>query len=248
VNWLEILVQSSTSEACPLVLGSLSAEALVAACLETRDELVWTEFVHRFHPVISTVVLRAVRNCGGAAPSLRDDLVQETYLKLCADNCRLLRNFQSHHAGAIFGFLKVVTSNVVLDHFKAAHAAKRGGGGVTASLEDHEPKEERFQESLAGNSASIEQTILLHEIDRCLARNVSPSELTRSRRIFWLYYRCGLSARAIASLSEINLTTKGVESILFRLNRAVRTALAPPDCQKIEPPLREKGVTSAGSF
>jgi len=40
------------------------------------------EFVRRFHPLISTVVLRTTRNCGQLTPTLLDDLVQETYLKL----------------------------------------------------------------------------------------------------------------------------------------------------------------------
>ena len=57
-----------------------------------------------------------------------DELVQETYLKLCADQCRLLRGFQSRHPGSIFGYLKVVTANVVHDYFKSAHSSKRGAG------------------------------------------------------------------------------------------------------------------------
>jgi RNA polymerase sigma-70 factor (ECF subfamily) len=209
---------------------------------------VWAEFVRRFHPLISTIVLRTARNWGELTPTLHDDLVQETYLKLCADDCRLLKNFRPRHPGAIYGFLKVVTSSVVHDHFKAARAAKRGGGEVPASLEDHVTNEQPSKELMERNSSSIEQTILLQEIDRCLARNISPTELSRSRRIFWLYYRCGLSARAIASLPEINLNTKGVESTLFRLNRLVRTALAQPNSQKIYPQLGEKGVTRAGSL
>jgi len=190
-------------------------------------------------------VLRTARNCGQLTPTLLDDLVQETYLKLCADNCRLLRNFQSRHADAIFGFLKVVTGNVVHDQFKAAHAVKRGGS-VTVSLQERERNEEHPIEPIERNSSSVEQTILLQEIDRCLTRSLSPAELSRSRRIFWLYYRCGLSARAIASLPEMNLNTKGVESILFRLNRLVRAALRQLDCRKIDPEPGQKGLTPAG--
>jgi len=200
---------------------------LVAACVAAPDEVVWTEFIRRFHPLISTVVLRTARQWGEPVPSLIDDLTQETYLKLCADNCRLLRNFHSQYPRAIFGFLKVVAANVVHDHFKASRAAKRGAGGFLVNLQDQEGNENHLANALSGSGAApIEMGILLDEVDRCLIEGVAPSELGHSRRIFWLYYRCGLSARAIAALPNIGLTTKGVESTILRLSRLVRNTLA----------------------
>jgi RNA polymerase sigma-70 factor, ECF subfamily len=213
---------------------------------------VWTEFIRRFRPLISTVVLRTARNWGQPVPSLLDDLIQDTYLKLCADDCRLLRNFRSQHPGAIFGFLKVVTASVVHDHFKASHAAKRGSGGARATL-DGSGRTEHHPAGTPPNrgSTSVEHAILFEEIDRCLVNGVAAAELPRSRRIFWLYYRCGLSARAIASLPNIDLTTKGVESTILRMNRLVRTAVSQPrgtktwfDNSKAE----GKGLHQAGSF
>jgi RNA polymerase sigma-70 factor (ECF subfamily) len=213
---------------------------------------VWAEFVRRFHPVISTVALRTARNWGGPATALLDDLVQETYLKLCADDCRLLRNFRSHHPGSFFGFLKIVTANVVHDHFKASRAAKRGGGGVPESLEGQEGNYERGKPPAGFAGFKIEQNILLQEIDQCLKKGVAPAEVCRCRRIFWLYYRCGLSARAIASLPEIDLTTKGVESVILRLNRLVRTAIARSSEANSraddDSHVGEKGVRRAGSL
>jgi RNA polymerase sigma-70 factor, ECF subfamily len=226
---------------------------LVAACLATREESVWAEFVRRFRPLISTVVLRTARNWGTATPAQLDDLIQETYLKLCADDCRLLKNFRSQHAGAIFGFLKVVTANVVHDHFKAFHAAKRGAGAVPASLTDPERNEYSAPNRSPYAALSVtEHAILLQEIDRCLARVVAAHELAHSRRIFWLYYRCGLSARAIAALPNIGLSTKGVESTILRLNRLVRMAVARypvlKACMDNDSNLGDEGVHRAGSF
>jgi RNA polymerase sigma-70 factor, ECF subfamily len=43
--------------------------------------------------------------------------------------------------------------------------------------------------------------------------------------IFWLYYRDGLTARAIAQLPGIRLSVKGVESTIHRLTRRVRLRL-----------------------
>ena len=52
--------------------------------------------------------------------------------------------------------------------------------------------------------------------------------LQRNREIFWLHYRAGLSARAIADLPEIGLTAKGVESVIMRVTKELRERLAEP--------------------
>jgi RNA polymerase sigma-70 factor, ECF subfamily len=214
---------------------------------------VWAEFIRRFHPLISTVALRTARQWGEPAPGVLDDLVQETYLKLCSDDCRLLKNFHSQYPAAIFGFLKVVTANVVHDHFKALHAAKRGAGSFLENVDDREGVEkDAVNDSSPSATSTIEQAILFGEIDRCLIRGVAAPELPRSRRIFWLYYRCGLSARAIAALPNIELTTKGVESTILRLNRLVRTAFTRSqnvkDCREDNRQLGDKGVHPSDSF
>lgn len=202
---------------------------------------------------MATVALRTARQWGEPPPGLLDDLVQETYLKLCADDCRLLKNFRSHYPSAIFGFLKVVTANVVHDHFKASHAAKRGSGECTENLEDHGLNDKcATDRSIRSTSSTLEQAILFEEIDRCLTESVAAPELPRSRYIFWLYYRCGLSARAIAALPNVGLTTKGVESTILRLSRLVRTAFARPadlkNCRTRTYEFGDKGVHRPGSL
>lgn len=202
--------------------------------------------------MISTIALKTAHQWGEPSSSLVDDLVQETYLKLCAEDCRLLKNFRSHYPFAIFGFLKVVTANVVHDHFKASRAAKRGAGECIENLEDRAVHEKCIGNKSDKSSSAVEQTILFNEIDRCLSKSVATSELSRSRRIFWLYYRCGLSARAIAALPNIELTTKGVESTILRLSRLVRTAFARlPDRENCRTPaceVSDKGVHGPGSL
>lgn len=247
------MYNQARKEARPLDLRSAPPEELIAACIARNEESAWAEFVRRFRPLISTVVLRTARNWGEPIPGQLDDLIQDTFMKLCADDCRLLRNFHSEHPSAIFGFLKVVTANVVHDYFKASHAVKRGAGGAPVSLPDPE-RNEPCESTLSphDHSSSIEHSILLQEIDRYLVQEVAPSELTRSRRIFWLYYRCGLSARAISSLPRIDLTTKGVESTILRLNRLVRTAIT--RCPNLKAALdhdslvAKKGLRTAGSL
>jgi len=88
------------------------------------------------------------------------------------------------------------------------------------------------------------------QIDECLARSVAPREVCRSKLIFWLYYRCGFSASEIASLPNVELTTKGVESMIFRLVRLVRLAITEPKADKPDKGRGpgEKGIRPAESF
>ena len=156
-------------------------------------------------------------------PSRIDDLVQDTYLKLCSNGARILREFEFRHADALFGFLKVVAANVVNDHFKLLNRVKRDAG--------HRSEEPGGLESIpATNPADplwpTERDILLNEIDDLLRRRASEAGHERDRTIFWLYYRQGLSARAIASIPSVGLSTKGVESAIVRLTRLVRESMA----------------------
>ena len=85
--------------------------------------------------MIAAAVLRTARRWGEPSPCQLDDLIQETYLKLCEDDSRLLRSFQPRREDSIYGFLKMVAANVVHDHFKSAMAAKRGAGQTEAISE-----------------------------------------------------------------------------------------------------------------
>jgi RNA polymerase sigma-70 factor (ECF subfamily) len=200
----------------------MAPEDLVIACLQSGNERAWTEFVRRFHPLIARIALRVARQWGESSPQVIDDLVQETYLKLCADRLRALQTFKSAHKDAIYGYIKVFTANLVHDHFKIAHSHKRGGGATTASIDG-----ESAGELPSGTStpALLERDVLIQQIDACLRVVASGPGLERDRKIFWLYYRVGLAASAIASLPTIGLSTKGVESTLLRLTRQVRERL-----------------------
>lgn len=57
--------------------------------------------------------------------TLKIRLVQETFLRLCRDEARLLRRFEARHESAIFGYIKVIATSVAFDHFRARTAEKR---------------------------------------------------------------------------------------------------------------------------
>jgi RNA polymerase sigma-70 factor, ECF subfamily len=203
----------------------LSAPELIAICARGGDTGSWEEFLHRFNPVIARSVFRVVIRHGTSEKSLIDDLVQETYLKICANDCKLLRTFTPQNPESAFGFLKVVAASVAQDFFKARFAEKRAPEAAAGSLEEAATVvSERPKNALN----RTERDLLIDQIDRKLRAVVPAVELQRALRVFWLYYRSGLTASAIAALPGVDLTTKGVESLLFRLTRLVREGLSDP--------------------
>jgi len=226
--------------------STLSAEEVALTCFRGGDESDWSEFIRRFHPLIARVVMRVARNWGELSPQALDDLIQETYLKLCADRKRLLQNFKPAHEDAIYGYIKVFTANLAHDHFKASRSEKRGGSALPTSIDSDNPGPRARGSS--SEEAIIERGILIQQVDACV-RAISPGpNAERDREIFWLYYRVGLAASAIAALPTIGLSTKGVESTLLRLTRQVRQRLSSPRPKQPSEEKSGEGIRPAGSL
>jgi RNA polymerase sigma-70 factor, ECF subfamily len=211
-----------------MLYSSLSAEELVRLCAETGENEAWQEFVRRFHIVIASSVRRIAVRWGETSSAVIDDLIQETYLKVCANDFRLLRRFQAQHADAFHAVLRVTAANAARDYFRAKWSNKRGSGAREQELTE---VEQFVPDGHSTGPAKIEREILIGEIDAILSRLCSTSQ-ARDREIFWLYYRQGLTAEAIAGIAVFNLTTKGVESILHRLKKQVRAAMVEREEEK----------------
>jgi RNA polymerase sigma-70 factor, ECF subfamily len=219
--------------------SSLSMEELVRRCSSSGETDVWEEFVRRLHRLIAKAVHRTASRVGESSRQTVDDLIQETYLKLCANDCALLRNFHHRHEGSFVGFVQVVAANVVRDHFKALGRMRR------ASRTDWDPAREAVtaaSDDDPGGRASIEREVLIREVSYHLDICTAGSDQVRNRTVFWLYYRTGLSAREIAALPGIGLTTKGVESLILRLKKELRLRLA----AKIPPALEQSDRADEG--
>ena len=197
--------------------SSLSLERLIRACIDTTDTRSWEEFVRLTHDVIAATIFRVARRFGQTSPALIADLVQNTYLKICENRCRALREFHAEFPEAIFGLMKTIAFSVAHDHFRAELTKTRGGGHAP------QPLDSRDKSVVAGGegAAEIQRQVLLREIDDFLLAGGSTD-----RRIFWLYYRHGLTSRAIAALPEMGLTQSGVESAIYRLTLRVRQWLS----------------------
>jgi RNA polymerase sigma-70 factor, ECF subfamily len=201
----------------------MSLEELIKACAEGDNPAAWEEFIRHFHRLIAAVVRRTARRWGSDSPELVDDLIQETYLKIYAGRKRLLSEFTPQHPKAFYGYLRVITENVVNDYFRAKCSQKRWSGQPEASIDDSPIVAHAAITNLPAED--VFRNLQLNEVERALSLCIAGVERERDRTIFWLYYLDGVSAAAIARLPSISLKVKGVESVIHRLTRCVRERL-----------------------
>jgi RNA polymerase sigma factor (sigma-70 family) len=202
---------------------AFSTKELVEECAGSDNLQAWQEFVRRFQPLIAVVVLRTCRRWGSTSHSVIDDLVQETYIKLCNNRCRLLREFDWQNPDAIYGFIKVLAANLVHDHFKSQYSEKRGGGQVLSPLD--KPAAAAVSDP-SYSARAMERRILLQQIESLIDQMANSPTLQRDKLIFLLYYQQGMTAQDIASIPAVSLSIKGVESTILRMTRFVRQQLA----------------------
>ena len=200
----------------------LPLHKLLTICLESNEEMSWGEFIQRCQPFIARVVAKALRMHGTVAKvEIVDDLVQETFLKLCASNFKALRRFQCEQETKLYAFLKKVAANVVCDHLRGISCSKHGGGREIVPLDF-------ILNDVAGpnSSGTHQRQVLIKEVFRYLAGRLAQSESVREYEVFELYYQQGFTAKEISELSHLRLTVKGVESMLWRLTREIRLEFA----------------------
>jgi RNA polymerase sigma-70 factor (ECF subfamily) len=194
----------------------LSIEQLVEECAQRPCSEASEEFILRTHRLVGSVVRRACLEWNETRQEIMDELIQDVYVKLWADDCAMLKHFKPLHENAFLGYLKVVTANLVYDYFrKIKH------------LEDKtEPIDDAFaQRQNHKHSKSLENEIFFNKVDKILRQRGSGPQEEKERAIFWLYYRQGMTAKEIASIPGIKLGVKGVESCIFRLIVCIRKKL-----------------------
>ena len=187
----------------------LTIEQLVEECAQRPTPEAWNELIRHTHKLIASVVMRVCRECGKTAPDIIEDLIQDTYLKLCADDRAVLKRFRPLYPNAFFGYLKTITANLVYDHFRRPHPP----------LVELDPELKLVKDANDGDT--LENEILFNKIDAILRQRGNGPQEEKERAIFWLYYRHGMTAKEIASVPGM-MTVKGVESCIFRLIAYIR--------------------------
>lgn len=156
------------------------------------------------------------------------DLTQDVYLRILAEDCRVLRTLRSQDEPSIAALVQSIAYSVACDHFRRSAAKKRGGAQRPVSLDDA-----AAPEVPDSGGEQVLRSILFAEIDKALGEVTDESRRTEQRHVFWLYFRHGFTSRDIAGLPFCDLSVKGVESLIFRLTKGVREKLGkPPDSRE----------------
>ena len=191
---------------------------LLQLCLSTDAEEHWREFVRKTQPLMASVIINTVRRWKQSAPSLVDDLIQNTYVKLFDNDKRALRAIRNEHENTIFGYLKVIASNVAKDHFRKpenkADEIELSDAVVPPGPQDHERREFLDKKS---------------QVQEILETLSSSETYDRDVAIFWFFYEQGYTAKEISLMPHLGLTIKGVEAVIFRLTQYVRERLRRQD-------------------
>ena len=187
----------------------LSAIELLKMCLESSSEELWAEFVRRLQPAIASSVWRTFHKCTSNKPRRDevDDMVQQTFLRICSNNSRALRGAKVITEAALFAYVRTIAINITIDLLRRTRRS--------------EPLDEMLPDP---SDHRAESSLMLAAVERSLA-SCAEANPERDPWVFWLYYRDGLTAKSIAEAPGCGLTQKGVESLILRLTRCIRRAL-----------------------
>ena len=172
---------------------------LLRLCILSEDQEHCREFVRRTQPLIASVIINTIRRWQEPRPSVVDDLIQDTFLKLFANDRKALRSLKNEYENTIFGYLRVVASNVVLDHFRR----------IENRVEEIEPSDLVVPPNPDGLDR-VEFARMKDQIQTRLQSLSCSETYPRDELIFWLYYEQGYTAKEISLLPMIRLTVKGV--------------------------------------
>jgi RNA polymerase sigma-70 factor (ECF subfamily) len=178
----------------------------------------WGQFVAEIFPVMAVAARRVSAIWGEPLDPAVNEIIQETFVKLCEDDRRILREFEDRGEDSVLKLIRVITASIATDYFRRQRAEKRGGRSSIVPLHAYQ----HFGEAADPTATeAIEWPVLVGQLDLQM-RKVPHLISARDRSLFWLYYRYGLSAAAISRIPAMRLTAKGVESALNRCSRVLR--------------------------
>lgn len=219
------------SKSRPTQYSSLSLKEVVCLCAEPLDDEAWEELTSRVGKPISIAIQRTAAQWGEYSRTLVEDILQVTYMKLWEGGRRLLRDLAIERPEAILSYLKATAVNATHDHFRHGRNKSNGGNEQHVSTSEIDPE---AGTEVRGSEGHMAFEVLLKEIDEFLTLGLSGPDQERDRTIFWLYFRQGMSANEIASLPTIELSAKGVGSVIERLKQCIREQVLASRAESVE--------------
>jgi len=193
----------------------LDAPGLMRECgKDLQNAELWEEFYSRYRRKILLYALRAFRMLGGRSEEFvryADDFVQEVFTKLIQYEGRVIRSFRGTTELSVYAFLGSIAVSVVADQLRAQRAIRRTAHVVPLDeLQD-------LSAPHADTDARLSALLELIDLERALRADEESKNPERDFLIFKLHFVEGLSAKEIASMPALNLTTSGLEKVLNRV-------------------------------
>jgi DNA-directed RNA polymerase specialized sigma24 family protein len=200
--------------------ADLDAAELLRQCAgDLRNSQLWDEFYARFRRRMLLYLLRAFRMMGGRSEEFvrySDDWIQEFFTKLVQNDGRVINSFRGTSENSVCAFLCSIAVSIVADQLRFQGALRRRGQVLPLDqAETAVPKSD--------SEARLSAILKLIDVEKMLRSDDESKNPERDLLIFKLHFVEGLSAREIASIPALKLTTSGLEKVLGRVkNRLIR--------------------------
>jgi RNA polymerase sigma factor (sigma-70 family) len=190
--------------------GACSQEGDLAAACARGEGHAWAELLRRYDGKVRS----ALRRTG--APEDEDDLRQEVWARLLANDRAALRRFRADRAGSLRVFIGQVARRVAIDHGRARRMRPRGCGEEPAFLASSAPGP---IDLLHHASQSRRLAAALDAVARVAEHPA------RDRDILRLHFEDGWLPAEIAGM-DLGISVRGVESLLRRARQKLAELLS----------------------
>lgn len=220
-------------------MKNLSNIELLKACAENAEnQKAWIEFIKRFDRHVRRSILKAYKYLAatnlGKEIILKEeirDLVQEVYIKLVKDSCRLLKDFNSEYNDSIYAYLALTSASVVKDHFRKFGTIKRKASNGFYQVRLNITEEMKLINKMMSSviPSNPEKQIIakdmLEKIKDYYSSNHSKRNNKKRGLIFQLYFLQGLSIKDISCIKGLNISSNYANTIIFRMKREIRNLI-----------------------
>jgi RNA polymerase sigma-70 factor (ECF subfamily) len=187
---------------------------LYEQCIHARGlHVACDKFFRLLRPTLERIAFRVALQFGARQEA--EDVIQEVSLKLIQKDPAILADLPKDPSSSL-AYFSVLAANAARDFFRSRNAVKRGVNR-TVSIES------TLDSILPGGSDHPDRGLLLAQIEECLPED------RKMQFIFRLYYRQGFSAKEISAIPAVELSVKGVESIIHRTVVHIRQKLLAED-------------------
>ncbi|MDY7091776.1 MAG: sigma-70 family RNA polymerase sigma factor [Acidobacteriota bacterium] len=188
-----------------------------------QQSCAWGELVRVFDPLVRGWIRSALLVERGRIPGRGEveELTQDLYCRLLADEGRRLREFRGVYAGQAHAYLRTTCRRLVLDHLRRRSALKRRGGAHgERRVRLSTPLSEVALDSTEDPEARLLARERLTQLARCCRRlTTHVLRPRRNRAILRLALLEGCSSQEIARRLGESLSPSAVDTVISRLRR-----------------------------